>query len=123
MQQIIQNEEAIGSTDGMVFINVNFKQPERGDIDQSRGIIPVTKKAVFSGVYRLTIVNNVFENGLFTQSLQGVRVKNQGSGQTGISVGSIFRTVKNIFNNDTVEQKANKDYYPKMSGTGPSRGY
>ena len=122
-QQIIQNEQDLGSTDGMVYVNVNFKQPERGDIDQSRGVIPVTKKAVFSGVYRLTIVNNVFENGLFTQSLQGVRVKNQGSGQTGTSVGSIFRTVKNIFNNDTVEQKANKDYYPKMSGTGPSRGY
>ena len=122
-QQIIQNEQDLGSTDGMVYVNVNFKQPERGDIDQSRGVIPVTKKAVFSGVYRLTTVSNVFENGLFTQSLQGVRVKNQGSGQTGTSVNSIFRTVKNIFNNDTVEQKANKDYYPKMSGTGPSRGY
>ena len=110
-QQIIQNEDDLGSTDGMTYINVNFKQPERGDIDQSKGIIPVTKKAVFSGVYRLTQVSNIFENGLFTQSLQGVRIKNQNPNATGTSVGGIFRTLKGAFTSNAVQEKAKKFNY------------
>ena len=112
-QQFVQNETDLGSTDGMVYVNVNFKQPARGDIDQAKGYTPVTKKAVFSGVYRLLQVSNVFENGLFTQSLQGVRVKNQNSQATGVSVSDIFRTVKKVFSSDASEEKAVKGYIPK----------
>ena len=110
-QQIIQNEEDLGSTDGMTYINVNFKQPERGDINQSKGIIPVTKKAVFSGVYRVIQVSNIFENGLFTQSLMGVRIKNQNPNATGTSVGSIFSTLKGAFSSNAVQEKAKKFNY------------
>ena len=110
-QQIIQNEEDLGSTDGMTYINVNFKQPERGDINQSKGIIPVTKKAVFSRVYRLIQVSNIFENGLFTQSLMGVRIKNQNPNATGTSVSSIFSTLKGAFSSNAVQEKAKKFNY------------
>ena len=111
MQQIIQNEEDIGSTDGMVYINVNFKQPERGDIDQSKGIIPVTKTAVFSGVYKVIDVTHTFENGTFTQFLTGMRIKNQSAKSSGTSVGNIFRTAKNVFTSNAVQEKAKKFNY------------
>ena len=93
------------------YINVNFKQPERGDIDQSKGIIPVTKKAVFSGVYKVIEVTNTFENGTFTQFLTGMRIKNQSAKSSGTSVGSIFRTAKNVFTSNAVQEKAKKFNY------------
>ena len=105
--RIFRNQmEDLGSTDGMTFINVNFKQPERGDINQAKGIIPVTKNAIWSGVYRLTTITNMFENGLFMQTLNGVRVHNQGQ-TSSRSVTSMLDN-KKLFTNNVVEEKNKK---------------
>ena len=56
-------------------------------------------------------VSSMFENGLFTQSLTGVRIKNQNPNATGTSVGSIFRTLKGAFTSNAVQEKAKKFNY------------
>ena len=41
----------------------------------------------------------------------GMRIKNQSAKSSGTSVGSIFRTAKNVFTSNAVQEKAKKFNY------------
>ena len=69
------------TTQGDVFININFKNPV--DIDTKTGMMDFGVAPLsFSGVYRVTTLKNSFKDGLFTQSLDIIRIPGQilGSG-------------------------------------------
>jgi hypothetical protein len=64
------------TTQGDVYINVNFKNPV--DINPKTGLADFGVAPVsFSGVYRVTTLKNHFKSGLFTQSLDIVRIPGQ----------------------------------------------
>ena len=63
-------------------ISLDFRFPT--DRDTSTGLYELSKEesATFSGLYRVVKVDNVFENGQFTQNLHMVRFLNQGDTAT-----------------------------------------
>jgi hypothetical protein len=63
-------------TQGDLFININFRNPI--DINSRTGLMDFGKTPVsFSGVYRVTQLSSSFKGGVFTQSLEVVRVTGQ----------------------------------------------
>jgi hypothetical protein len=64
------------TTQGDLFININFKNPV--DIDTKTGMMDFGVAPLsFSGVYRVTTLKNNFKDGLFTQALDIIRVPGQ----------------------------------------------
>ncbi len=85
----LNGDGAINYQDGEVYINVRFRNPV--DISRRTGLYDFGKGNLvpqFSGLYRVSIVENLFSRGQFTQSLTltrmvGQDVKDDGeSGQT-----------------------------------------
>ena len=63
-------------TQGDVYININFRNPV--DINSRTGLLDFGKNPLaFSGVYRIITLSNSFKAGLFTQSLDVVRMPGQ----------------------------------------------
>lgn len=59
-----------------VLISINFRNP--ADIDNNTGLIVFNnKKNNFNGIYRINFVDSVFNNGLFVQNLQILRIPGQ----------------------------------------------
>ena len=61
-----------------VFIRINFRTP--ADVDVEGGLYKfskATKRSPFSGIYRVFKCENEFSGGLFTQTLQCVRMQGQ----------------------------------------------
>jgi hypothetical protein len=88
----LNGDGAINHQDGEVYINVRFRNPV--DISRRTGLYEFGKGNLvpqFSGLYRVSIVENTFSRGQFTQSLTltrmvGQDVKDDGeSGQTLVS--------------------------------------
>lgn len=64
------------TTQGDVFININFKNPV--DISTKTGMMDFGVAPLsFSGVYRVTTLKNNFKDGLFTQALDIIRIPGQ----------------------------------------------
>ena len=65
-------------------VQLNFLAPT--DFDENKGTYDFTSQASpqFNGLYRVNRVENVFENGMFTQNLQMTRYNNQ-RGSTNLS--------------------------------------
>ena len=57
---------------GDVYIRVTFKTPT--DIDDETGLVKKSTTSKFSGLYRVTTVENSFAGGQFTQKLNAVRI-------------------------------------------------
>ena len=57
---------------GDVYIRVTFKTPT--DIDDETGLVKKSTTSKFSGLYRVTTVENNFAGGQFTQKLSAVRI-------------------------------------------------
>ena len=57
---------------GDVYIRVTFKTPT--DIDDETGLVKKSTTSKFSGLYRVTSVENNFASGMFTQKLSAVRI-------------------------------------------------
>ena len=88
----LNGDGAINHQDGEVYINVRFRNPI--DISRRTGLYEFGKGSLvpqFSGLYRVSIVENTFSRGQFTQSLTltrmvGQDVKDDGdAGQTLVS--------------------------------------
>jgi hypothetical protein len=63
-------------TQGDLFININFRNPI--DINSRTGLMDFGKTPVsFSGVYRVVQLSSSFKGGVFTQSLEVVRMPGQ----------------------------------------------
>ena len=63
-------------TQGDVFININFKNPI--DIDSKTGGLDFGPEPLsFSGIYRITTLKNNFRDGVFTQTLDLLRIPGQ----------------------------------------------
>ena len=60
------------------YIYISFRTP--ADVDTKRGLYQFSRRGVespFSGIYQVTRVENVFENGTFTQTLKCIRKQGQ----------------------------------------------
>jgi hypothetical protein len=63
-------------TQGDLYININFRNPV--DINSRTGLLDFGKNPIaFSGVYRVTTLSSSFKGGVFTQSLDVVRMEGQ----------------------------------------------
>jgi hypothetical protein len=63
-------------TQGDVYININFRNPI--DINSRTGLLDFGNNPVsFSGVYRINTLSSSFKNGMFTQSLDVLRMEGQ----------------------------------------------
>lgn len=77
---LIKQDDLFGSTlnnsiptdQQELYVKLLFKLPE--DIDQSTGKYIANQQNIFSGVYRIMTVDNVFERGQFTQTLDLIRI-------------------------------------------------
>jgi len=73
--------------DNPVFIYLTFRSP--ADLNTSTGLYEFPdggKESVFSGIYRVTMVDNVFEGGVFKQTLKCLRMPGQSSDFDGESL-------------------------------------
>jgi hypothetical protein len=67
-------------SNGQILVKLTFKFPD--DIDTESGLTAFNRElaktggSVFSGIYRVLRIDNVFERGLFTQKLDMVRIYN-----------------------------------------------
>ena len=73
---------------GEVLVWINFKVPS--DIDENTGGMTsswqINGESKFTGVYKAMTIDNVFENGQFTQTLDLIRVLNQGADSPAFSL-------------------------------------
>jgi hypothetical protein len=63
---------------GEIYVSLTFRTPI--DVDESTGLMqfgPNFRTSVFSGLYRVLVVQSEFKNGLFTQTLDLIRIPNQ----------------------------------------------
>lgn len=58
-----------------IFVNLYFRVPY--DIIQDTGLYGIKDKSVFSGIYKVIAVDNVFERGQFYQTLELIRIFEQ----------------------------------------------
>jgi hypothetical protein len=61
-------------TQTALYINIDFRNPV--DINTT-GFLEFSKQTPFSGIYQVTMVNSLFKDGLFTQSLDVLRLPGQ----------------------------------------------
>lgn len=74
----VNSDLAINYQRGEVYITVNFRNPI--DINYKRGLYDFPQgelSPTFSGLYRVGAVENVFDRGVFTQTLDLLRMQNQ----------------------------------------------
>jgi hypothetical protein len=73
----LNSDEAINYQEGEVYITVNFRNPI--DINYKTGLydFPSGKVPTFSGLYRVGTVESTFTNGVFSQTLDLLRMPNQ----------------------------------------------
>ena len=61
--------------DTEIFIRLNFKVPSDIDDEKDNGLFKIDDAAFFQGIYKVFLCESRMEGGLFTQSLQMVRMK------------------------------------------------
>ncbi len=74
----ITDDGTMNFTSGTVYIYITFKTPD--DLNEVTGLYDFSSKmkvSPFSGIYRVTRCENVFNNGVFTQTLSCVRMIGQ----------------------------------------------
>lgn len=82
----------IGTSIGMdaeeIFAHLSFRSPS--DIDQETGMYDFTTypQSVFSGIYKIIVVDNLFERGQFLQTLDLIRLMEQKESQSPASSSS-----------------------------------
>ena len=86
-----------------VFAKLTFKSPS--DIQQDVGLYDFDSypNAAFSGIYKIILIDNLFERGQFTQTLDMIRLfeqKTGGGGGGGGLFGAITDAVERVFNED-----------------------
>jgi hypothetical protein len=101
---------AVATDESQLLIQLNFKQPV--DLDDKSGLFKNLQDSQgFSGFYRVYICEHRFEGGVYTTTLQMVRVKNQ---------KKETRTDSNLTNDTIIKEK----YIPgKSYGFGNYSGY
>ena len=67
------------TTQGNVYININFRNPI--DIDPNTGMLKFSDLLSYSGIYQVIELENHFKDGMFTQSLNILRVPGQTVGK------------------------------------------
>ena len=108
--ELIKQDDVFSSLNGSLpmdkqelFVKLEFRLPE--DIDQNTGLYKIDKRSIFSGIYKMIAVNNVFERGQFTQTLELIRMfdqpddRREGSKTSG---SSIYRE-EGLVNNATLQ--------------------
>lgn len=80
--QLIKQDDVFSNLNGSLatdkrelFVKLEFRLPE--DIDQTTGLYKINERSVFSGIYKIISVNNLFERGQFTQTLDLIRLFDQ----------------------------------------------
>ena len=74
---IVDKNLSLVTDTGEVYVWLSFRTPT--DYDQSTGLMDFTtyKSSVFSGLYSIVVINNSFERGQFTQTLELARLFEQ----------------------------------------------
>ena len=67
-----QLNNSIPTDQGELYVKLFFRLPE--DIDQITGKYIANRQSIFSGIYRVMTVDNVFDHGQFTQTLDLIRI-------------------------------------------------
>ena len=83
----ILEDGTMNHMDNPVFIYLTFRSP--ADLNTNTGLYEFPdggKESVFSGIYRVTMVDNVFEGGVFKQTLKCLRMPGQSSDFDGESL-------------------------------------
>lgn len=76
----ITDDGTMNFTSGTVYIYITFKTPD--DLNEVTGLYDFSnkmKESPFSGIYRVTRCENIFNNGVFTQTLECLRMIGQSS--------------------------------------------
>lgn len=74
---VIDKHNSLITDASEIYAMLNFRSPS--DIDQTTGLMDFTSwtTSVFSGIYRIITVENVFDRGQFTQTLDMIRMFEQ----------------------------------------------
>jgi hypothetical protein len=102
------------------YVLVNFKAPV--DIDLNTGLYKFNQgeDVVFNGLYRVVTIENRFVGGTFTQMLQLIRLKNQGTKVTSPAPegvrDSVQGTVDAAINLDALWNDFTKSFWQKLTG-------
>ena len=94
---------SVAPDDTEIFIRLNFKVPS--DINDEKGLFNIDSAAFFKGIYKVYMCESRFEGGLFTQSLQMIRMKaknpNPVNANIGIELGNNNDKVTSVNGLDT----------------------